>query len=154
MGSSCGRVPATGRGPAGAEGARRGLRGGGARPLSVPGPRGEAAPPPRKQKTRERPSGGGAWGGAGGRGLGGATSGGAVVGGARAELCPGVCAELGLDPNAGHLFPAGGSLAPRGSQTPPRRGASSTGRAGPCFQAANFPARPWRVGVCCAGSAL
>lgn len=31
MGSSCGRVPATGRGPAGAEGARRGARGG-ARP--------------------------------------------------------------------------------------------------------------------------
>lgn len=70
----------------------RGLRGGGARPLSVPGPRGEAAPPPRKQRRRERPGGAGPGEGRRGpgregrRGLGGARSGGAVVGGARAEL--------------------------------------------------------------------
>lgn len=119
MGSSCGRVPAMGRGPAGAEGARRGARGGEG-PWGVEG--GEGAGP-----------GGAGAGGEGGRegeGQEGARPGGegeepGVGGGARREAWSpsgagrGASRTSGQDPAARCLFPAALSLAQRGCSLRP-----------------------------------
>lgn len=119
MGSSCGRVPATGRGPAGAEGALG--------PPPPPPAGCEAAPPPRKRGAGERGGGGGGgWGGDGGGSQGGSGGGEGGAGGAAGvgarvgarSRAGRACANIGLGPHRSLPLPGPMGSASGGAHSP------------------------------------
>lgn len=167
MGSSCGRVPAMGRGPAGAKGARRGARGGEG-PWGVEAGKGQAQEGEGQgQEGRAGPGGGGPRGGGAGRGRGRAGSGAGP--GERPGLYPGRArglADLWAGARGSLLVPGRLASGPEKLRTPSRSAprpsclqtpAATCDPAGPdgspLLRAGGLHgwpsvAGPWGVGVC------